>query len=206
MLDKYRFFPHLLQQTRRLSFALYPLIIAGPRSLFSSLITSYPTHLQRPTGNHSAIVDNDSSSAHPRTFDNTAATMHLPPTTLLLPLLLASSALSKPLPATTHQHQSLADIERRWSAGETEVSCRPNLPGCYIYAWFEHMASTLCSSWPSRNGVRLPGLRAPTLSRTAGGKGCAFLLTVGVVGEHSLRHDAPGRHARVAGAAGCRVV
>lgn len=60
--------------------------------------------------------------------------MHFLPTTLLL---LATLSLAKPLPNTS---TSLAEIERRWSTGETEV-CRPNSPGCYFFAWFHSLAA-----------------------------------------------------------------
>ena len=56
-------------------------------------------------------------------------------TTLLLFTLLLATCIAKPIPA------SLAEIERRWSKGESEVClCQSNMPACYIHAWLKSLA------------------------------------------------------------------
>ena len=130
-----------------------------PRSLFPEALAARPhrniAHSKRqipprrakPPTNSTASHEPNSASSTKHT-KRTLSKMHFP--TLLLTLtLLATPLTAKPLPSG----QSLAEIERRWSAGETEV-CRPNSPGCYLYAWF-HSLRTFCRGSEDEDGVRL---------------------------------------------------
>lgn len=57
---------------------------------------------------------------------------------LLLTACLAITTLAKPLPASASTSLNIADIERRWAAGDSEV-CKTSYPGCYVYAWWRRL-------------------------------------------------------------------
>ena len=52
-------------------------------------------------------------------------------------LLLAAFTvltLATPVPLSDEE------VQRRWSKGESEVCCSPNLPGCYVLEWVRSLA------------------------------------------------------------------
>lgn len=110
--------------------------------------------------------DEPNRSNHPKATMHWFITGNL--TTISLLLSGALQALAKPLPDLTAEaalSASLAEIERRWSEGQSEV-CSSQLSRCYVLVWARPLMVSACPSPLSRRerrSLRYDG-RVPFLS------------------------------------------